>query len=323
MFTLRNISATSTNITKENEMVSMSPAKVTMTFVSGFIILAVNAFHIYLLKKKFRREVNPLFIVINHLCLADLFNGGFVILLCVLYVLRDTLSSDYVFIVNTMLLGCHAYGRYLFAVSTIMLDALTVLKMIIVTRNKWYGKSATKKTCHCIWVSMLLLSGIHEGVVQTIMKYSRSNIFILVSALTIISVTLQCTCFARIFYVIKSRAKRNPPRGDQSPRSSGNFLCIAVLQVVAFVLCSFPEAIFHLLLILRPDVPEQPFIVIFGLLSRLNSLVDPIVFFLVYKNKLKTPRTNHQVRFDGNIACVIPRSRCNPRSFQERTNEKR
>ena len=42
--------------------------------VGGFIII-INSVQLWFLKTKFRREVNPLFVVITHLCFTDLLNG--------------------------------------------------------------------------------------------------------------------------------------------------------------------------------------------------------------------------------------------------------
>ena len=310
--TSTNVSQTSMNVTRDSEVFKITPASVTLTVSSGVLILAINAFQIYLLKKKFRREVNPLFIIIKHLCVADILNGGFILVLCTLYFLQNSLSRDHFYALHVMLLVCHGCGRYFFAVSTITLDALTVLKMIRVTQNKWYAKSTTRKMCYCIWFSLLIIFSTHEGIIQTIMKYSRSKTFISGSVLTFLSIPLQFTCFGRIFFTIRSSTKRNP---HQRSRSSGNFLRIAISQVIAFVLCSLPEAIFHLLLILKPDVPKQPFVVIFGLLTRFNSLVDPVVFLVVYKDKLRTKRENYQVRFNGTSAFVVRRSQIKPRSI--------
>ena len=173
-------------------------------------------------------------------------------------------------------------------------------------------KSATKNMCYCIWLSILLLSGIHEGIRYAIMHNSMSMDFISSSLLTFLSTALQCSCFGRILYVIRSRAKRNPPRADGSPRFSGNFLCIAVWQMVAFVLCTFPQAVFISLHMLKPEIPLHPFIGIFRLLARFNSLVDPILFFVVFKDKLMTQRNRYQVRFDGAAAYVIPRRDIQP-----------
>ena len=46
-----------------------------LSFLFGALIIAINSILTWFLRTKFRREVNSLFIVISHLCFADLLNG--------------------------------------------------------------------------------------------------------------------------------------------------------------------------------------------------------------------------------------------------------
>ena len=119
--------------------------------VSAAFTIIANALQLWCLNKKFRREVNTLFVIVKHLSIADLIQGIQVLIMAILVILqmtsfRETTASSYVIQFNQMF-----NNFYIHPVTLITLDCLTLLKMLKITYNSWTGKATVKRICYCVW----------------------------------------------------------------------------------------------------------------------------------------------------------------------------
>ena len=115
---------------------------VIITFVVGSMIIILNALHLsFVHKVLFKNSMDYLVISFYHLCLADLLQGCFALLTVILTILeREIFMGDRGMIEITEFSEKFGY-KYLSSVSILILNALTVLKMIRVTKNVRYTKS--------------------------------------------------------------------------------------------------------------------------------------------------------------------------------------
>ena len=101
----------------------------------GVLTIVIIANQLWFLRTKFRREVNTLFVVIEHLCVADMLNGvmvtGSVLLSFSQWLVGNALVArqiiEFIALVSK---------TYLFAVSILTLDTLVVLKMLKIAKNR-------------------------------------------------------------------------------------------------------------------------------------------------------------------------------------------
>ena len=282
----------------------------TISLLIGFLTVGINSIQVWFLRTKFRREVNTLFVIIQHLCIADLLNGVRVTgsaLLSLLHLQFDYDEHAYQII---HFIGL-ASGVYIFAVSTLTLDSLTILKMLKIVRNKSYQRSAVKRICYLAWVIAFILSA------ASIAIYATRNAAVVniwrnwMPILTYLSIVLQCYCVVRICRTTLTQVARVPRRADGASRSTGMLLQISLLQVLAFVLCETPLS--TLMMFFGTTELVTPLFGIFVNLTNFHSIVDPVLFFFVYRRKLRRQRVNVAVEYNGQLAAaVIHRLRLNP-----------
>ena len=279
-----------------------------LPFVIGALTIAINSVQLWTLKKKFRRELNSLFVILRHLCIADLLNGVVTLTQILLSVLEWKLFPE-----NTVLLWLTeamstAGNKYMFFVSTVLLNCLTLLKMIIVTRNCWYTRATVKKICKCVWLVILIFISTEYGVSKALVISSKSKVVlrVWVPLCTSASFIFQCGCFARIYYrtrTLNNRATR-AARADRRTRSDGNFLKIAIFQIISYVMCVCPISTYLALPLFSDFKVENHWFAILGVLAYLNSIIDPIVFFVVYKHKWMRPRSAPPVQEIGMVYVI-------------------
>ena len=201
-------------------------------------------------------------------------------------------------------------GRYMFAVSLLTLAALAVLKMIIITRNKWYTKSAVKKFCFMIWGISFALCIIDYGINVADLYPRELPLHHLWGSIVIgPSVVLFVYCFAKIFIARRRALLRF------NGRSGGEFLKIAVCQLVMFVVSVSPYAIYQVVSLYMVKVSMEHHTLIMTLIEcniLLHPIFDPIAFFIVYRRKLRRSQPEQQLtlgRHNRRDAFVLPRCR--------------
>ena len=264
-----------------------------LPLVVGALTIFINSIQLWILKTKFRRELNSLFVILRHLCVADLLNGVVTLSQSLLSVIEWKLLPE-----NTILLWltefvAYTCVKYVFSISTVLVNCLTLLKMIIVTRNCWYTRSTVGKICNCIWLVNLLITITEYGISKSEVVSSQTEVMlrrIWTPLCTSISFIFQCYCFGRIFCRTRIVQRQVPARADRQNRSDGNFLKMAVFQVVSYMLCVGPLSIYLALPLFGDFKLKKHLLALFGVLAYLNSIIDPIVFFVVYRHKWRRPR---------------------------------
>ena len=141
-------------------VIASQNALISVPFLVSVLMILMNAVQLWFLKTKFKREVNTLFVMIEHLCLADLLTGGTTIIAVIFNFLQWKVLANNSVVTLIIQFLIRTASFYLFTVSTITLSALTLLKMQKVTRNKLHQRAAVKRLCYCIWVPILLPSAI-------------------------------------------------------------------------------------------------------------------------------------------------------------------
>ena len=259
-------------------------------FLIATCIVGLNCAQIWCMYTKFRRELNPLFVMLIHLSAADLIQGAIVFLNAFLAFMKFELSKyKYnVNILHTMRFLREFGSRYMFLVSLLTLAALAVLKMILITRNKWYTKAAVKRFCFMIWGISFGLCVIDYGVNIADLYPRELPLHHLWGSIVIgPSIALFLYCFAKIFFARRRALLRF------NSRSGGEFLKIAVCQLVMFVVSVSPYATYQVLSLYILKVPMEHHTLIMTLMEctvLLHPIFDPVAFFIVYRRKLrKTP----------------------------------
>ena len=142
-------------------------------------------------------------------------------------------------------------------------------------------------------VSIVFEGVVHTGVIRSLQSTTRGVKISLLSLLLVFpSILLQVFSSGKIFYAMKLGNQRAPPLADGSHnRSLGNFLYITTFQIVAFIVCNSPVAISQLMILADFVDVKKILIEVFGALTRLNALIDPIVFLVVYRRKLRRRHT--------------------------------
>ena len=127
-------------------------------------------------------------------------------------------------------------------VSTLLLNIMTLMKMIAVTRNQWFTRKTVRRTCYCTWTVHLVISIITTVRSDSISARKRQ---LVLPAITSISFLLQSVSFIKIFvHLRRSRETITPERGAPS---DVKFLKIVVFQVVSYITCMAPISIYILL----------------------------------------------------------------------------
>ena len=276
--------------------------------LAGSLIVLVNSAQLWFLQTKFRREINPLFVIIRHLCIADLSTGIMSLVRQTLLILEWKVFTGNVVIDEMIYFTGMAYGKFTFVVSTITLDYLTVMKMLKVTRNYWLRKITCAKICRSIWGGAIIVSLVYYASVKADVFPVKAWPVIQglwFSILAFPSIILQLFCYGRIFFVTRANTRRNPGRADGSTRSDGSFLKISVFQVAAFIVCELPLSTYLLILNLGNVGVEDRLVFVFVFFITLHSLVDPLIFFVVYRGKLRKQRPKMAAIYNGRSAFVI------------------
>ena len=268
------------------------------------LTIPANAIQFGFLRTKFRCEINTLFVIIQNLCLADLLCGiSTFITILIKFLQWKVISNQSGVTLITQFLS-QWVAPYFFMVSTIILNALAILKMFKVTNNVLHGRKFVRRLCYCMWGIIFVPSTINYTLHrENIIERKLSQIFI--PLLVFPSIFLQCYCFGRIWYTTSRKVKRISKRADGKVRFIDKFLKIAGLQILAFVLCQSPVSASYLLR--NINVGEKIRLIFVGI-AQFQSVIDPVMFFIVFRHKWKRPqRQEVAVKFNLRLAYVIPR----------------
>ena len=210
----------------------------------GILTIVLNILQLWCLHKQFRRHVNPLMVIIFHLSVADLLQGASFIPTSIFSLLekKQLVGSALLLECSDV---CYQASIYLSSVSIVTLATLTVLKMLRVTRNEWLTKRTIKQICKAIWIVVfgcffteyvVYKADGYRGNVELVNKYRRLWLPILTGPATIIFVF----CFVKMFYAMRTRMIHTTNELDRRKR---RFLIIAILNLLAFLVCVVPLAV--------------------------------------------------------------------------------
>ena len=161
-----------------------------------------------------------------------------------------------------------------------------------------------RNICRSVWFVTFALVGIDliaqkTGVLTTLSEKILNRIWM--SLVIFPSIFLQCCCYWRIFIAVRVTANRVPPRADGSARNDSSLQKIAAFQLLVFIVCFSPLSSFMLLLASRGrqsiSNADKLALPMLNVLNNINSIIDPIVFFVVFRKKWRHPRI--AVRFNG------------------------
>ena len=103
--------------------------------------------------------------------------------------------------------------------------------------------------------------------------------------------------------MVREVNNRAPPRADGSARNDSSWQKIAAFQLLVFIVCVSPVSfylIFHPISGIRNlSKTGKLTLAMLVVFNNLNSMIDPIVFFVVFRRKWKRPRIASVVRFNG------------------------
>ena len=265
----------------------------TIALVIVFATIGLNILQLWCLHRHFRRHVNPLMVIIFHLSVADLVQGISFMPITIFKVLERKLFVGS-YLIHECIDVCKQLGKYLASVSIVTLATLTVLKMLRVTRNEWLTKSTIKRICRTKW-SVVFVCFFTEYVVykahrysddaELVKKYRRFWLPVLAFPATIIFVF----SFSKMFYVLRTRMMHTSNEPDNRSRQ---FLTIAILNLLGFIVCAVPLAVLDvvdLVIHIHPD-PFTKLEPIFKYFLIVNPLVDTIGFLIVYRRKSRRRR---------------------------------
>ena len=120
------------------------------------------------------------------------------------------------------------------------------------------------------------------------------------------SIVLQCYCYWRIFTAVQETTNRVPPRADGSARNDSKVSLIATFQLLAFIVCVSPLSFYTIAIGEESGELATPItLAILLVVNNLNSIIDPIVFFVVFRKKWKRSRITFAVRFNGRAVGII------------------
>ena len=216
---------------------------VIIPLVIGVATIVLNVLQLWCLHKHFRRHLNPLMVLIFHLSFADLAQGlSFMPTTTFIYLKNSFPGSS---LIHECIEVCVQVNKSLSAVSIVTLATLTVLKMLRVTRNESLTKSTTKRICRTTWLVVFVCFFTEYVVykahgysddVELARKYRRFWLPVLAFPATIIFIF----CFSKMFFTMRTRMMHTSHEPDNRSRQ---FLTIAILNLLGFIVCATPLAV--------------------------------------------------------------------------------
>lgn len=304
-----NSAAGQTMLTRATLMLKSSQdAQKALPVLVGVFIVTMNTFQLWMLNTKFSREINPLLVMMKHLCIADLLNGILLMTTPVLSILEWKVLPGNMMIHKIIIFLTIICGKYVFSVSTLTLNCLTVFKMMKITRNKWYSRATIRKICTYIWFVMLFISTIDYSIFQAVQSSVKVAIQrTWVPVLLFPSIVLQICCYGRILCYPRAANMRFPAIASIITRCNGKFLKIAIFQMIALINCMSPLSLRVMMVQYGGVELEEKVMPGLRVLTYLQAVIDPIVFIIVYRKKLRPRISPMVIRYDGRAAFVLPR----------------
>ena len=293
-----------------------------LSFICGMLIIVLNSIEIWFLRNTMRRQGNSLVVLLKNLSVADLLIGVAVIVFLIIKVVGDETSASTSKVVAEIREFFHTFCRHYFStVSLLVLVLFTVIKMLNVTRNRRYTKSRLQRMCTAVWgATLVTLLAEHvasrlPGVYPADRRKYRTLHF---PIMTFSAIVIFVYCFTKIFFKLRHNSRRmtrhkstglqiSPLKSTSTTATTASsvtakttfsaeprFIKIAAFSLIAFVACWFPIATYY---VLRLDsggsgsvlesgrhvIVTDKFYSIAKVLAFCNSILNPIIFFLVYR----------------------------------------
>ena len=286
--------------------VVISKGALVLPYVEGLTAIILNSIQLWLLVKKFPRDASSLLVVIKHLCTSDLLNGVFYLLVPTLSLIETEIFPENKIFLDLAKFVTVASRRYVITVSSFLLCILTLKKMLKIVQNRSYTRLMLRNSCLSAWLVTFALVGIEfvieeTDVLTTVSLTTLKKIW--VPLVIFPSIILQFYCYWQIFIVVQATSNRIPPRADGSTRNNSSWQKIAAFQLLVFIVCVSPLSFYLILLVIRGGKnlsnAEKLTIARLMLLNNLNSIIDPIVFFVVFRKKWRRSRISFAVQFNG------------------------
>ena len=125
------------------------------------LTIAANSLQFWMQRTKMRREVNCLFVMMKHLCIADLISGVCFLVSTLLIILEWKAFPSSTIILRIIDFVGRICTECLFGVSTVLLDFLILFKMLVAS-NRWYSKLTIRRICYSIWACIIVATVIGE-----------------------------------------------------------------------------------------------------------------------------------------------------------------
>ena len=278
----------------------------TVSFVFGAIITVLGSIQLWCLHFSiFKRCMDSLLVSFLHLSMADMLQGILLLIPAVLAIIQREISTPIEFISDLVEIILIYGGRYLCTVSILTLNTLTVLKMIRVLLNTTYPRCRIRWICRAIWLLTFLFVGAdYIAYKATGYKNDRRLWLPVLTGLTFVNFVC---CFGRIYFALRRTERRVIA---QPSRTGGRFLRIAIFQLSTFLICAVPWSIFRIVTFFVHVEKKKSLLFTKALrfLLILNPISDAIIFFVVYRHKLRRVRQQDvRVKYDRRSAYVLPR----------------
>ena len=279
--------------------ISNDSSLVVALLVIGTAALFLNSLQLWCLNNKLRDDINPLLVTVHHLSLADLAQALVYIGMAVgLLVAKEVpmLGINGLQIVRTLVeivkVLQYIVDKYLFAVTTVTLAVLSLLSMMMVTRNgtTQFERKKVTNVCRAIWSALFILftteyTAYKAGLYPLDPKVLSLRL-LTTPLLTFPLMMLIACCFARICWV---------KRETQVRRSRGEVARMLIFQLAyvgAYVVFAVPVSIFTVIQVTvdlraKQVAMIQKYLMIW---HALEPAVDPVFFFVVYRKKLMRQR---------------------------------
>ena len=271
----------------------------------GIVTVTINSLQIWYMRNI--TEIDDAFKpLIYSIAAADLASGIAFVLSYIASVLGRYVAN--IFICKAMIgSGIFLVGACM-TTSGLILTAFTIIKTIGVRLNKHYSKSTLHKLCVGIWtvsfivyvllaVFIVLVPGMRSYVKLFSIVLGFPPFFIIIICYFITFITLH-----RSEAEVRENRFTGPPGSENHQNNSleKKFKRVATLHIISLVVTLVPQITFDTVLYVMDMREENSQIlsilgIVFWFLANCNSVVDPIMFFVVFRSKLPCSRLNRRV----------------------------
>ena len=279
-------------------------------------VIILNIVQIWCLRKKFRRQVNPLTVLLFNISLCDLTHAIISTLNYIKFLLFHNTLSEIVTQVLDLLVYGGLQAAWMTSVCTMV--ALALLK----TDNKRHTKTFLKNFCQIAWFVNLLIFG-GENILFKAGVYSGSGVRYRGMVMPVATFGTGCVllyCVAGMCRkqrgptpsVVRrenanqkygpqilnhqefAKQKHNHQKCEQQQQQQRQirrqkqhhniFAQITMIYLIIFTLCTTPVSTYKTIIITSPDTyPNQQLTHILITLTHLTPLLDVLGFFVVFR----------------------------------------